>query len=141
MTLGELIYEHTGRVTGQRVLSVKEEEQRPKIETLFSARGKFKGIDVTETTTYWSIPRSGGVFYGEAQGVIMTSNGNEMATYIGYGVGRFSGPGGRIIFRGSVYYRTSSMEGKLASINNLVGVFEYEVDESGSSRAKVWEWK
>jgi hypothetical protein len=33
------------------------------------------------------------------------------------------------------------MEGKLASINNLVGVFEYEVDESGSSRAKVWEWK
>lgn len=55
MALGELIYEHTGRVTGQRVLSVKEEEQRPKIETSFSARGKFKGIDVTETTTYWSI--------------------------------------------------------------------------------------
>jgi hypothetical protein len=54
-------------VTGQRVLSVKEEE-RPKIETSFSARGKFKGIDVTETTTYWSIPRpGGGVFYGETQ--------------------------------------------------------------------------
>jgi hypothetical protein len=54
MALGELIYEHTGRVTGQRVLSVKEEEERPKIETSFSARGKFKGIDVTETTAYWS---------------------------------------------------------------------------------------
>jgi hypothetical protein len=61
MALGELIYEHTGRVIGQRVLSVKEEE-RPKIETSFSARGKFKGIDVTETTTYWSIPRPSGVF-------------------------------------------------------------------------------
>jgi GNAT superfamily N-acetyltransferase len=60
MALGELIYEHTGRVIGQRVLSVKEEE-RPKI--------------------------------------------------------------------------------KSSSINNLVGVFEYEVDESGSTRAKVWEWK
>lgn len=47
-------------MTGQRVLSVKEEE-RPKIETSFSARGKFKGIDVTETTTYWSIPRPGGI--------------------------------------------------------------------------------
>ena len=50
---------------GQRVLSVKEEE-RPKIKSSFSARGKFKGIDVTETTTNWSIPRPGGVFYGEA---------------------------------------------------------------------------
>ncbi|MDQ4022759.1 MAG: hypothetical protein M3224_03430 [Thermoproteota archaeon] len=60
MALGELICEHTGRVIGQRVLSVKEEE-RPKI--------------------------------------------------------------------------------KSSSINNLVGVFEYEVDESGSTRAKVWEWK
>ena len=57
----------------------------------------------------------------------MTSNGNEMAIYIAYGVGRFSGPGGRISFRGSVYYRTSSTEGKLSSINNLVGVFEYGV--------------
>jgi len=52
MALGELIYEHTGRMIGQRVLSVKEEE-RPKIESSFSARVKFKGIDVTETTTYW----------------------------------------------------------------------------------------
>ncbi|HEX7207311.1 MAG TPA: hypothetical protein VF233_03960 [Nitrososphaeraceae archaeon] len=60
MALGELIYEHTGRVIGQRVLSVKEEE-RPKI--------------------------------------------------------------------------------KSSSINNLVGVFEYEVDESGSTRAKVCGWK
>jgi hypothetical protein len=58
-----------------------------------------------------------------------------------YGIGRFSGPGRKISFRGSVYYRTSSTEGKLASINNLVGVFEYEVDEAGNSRAKVWEWK
>lgn len=101
-----------------------KEEERLKIETSFSARGKLKGIDVTETTTYWSIPRIGGVFYGEAQGVIMTSNANEMATYIAYGIGRFSEPGGRISFRGSVYHRTSPTEGKLASINNLVGVLD-----------------
>ncbi len=96
-----------------------------------------KGIDVTETTTYWSIPRLGGVFYGKAQGVIMTSNANEMATYIAYGIGHFSVPVGRIIFRGSVYYCTFSTEGKLASINNLVGVFEYEVNQIGNSAAKV----
>ncbi len=71
----------------------------------------------------------------------MTSNANEMATYIAYGIGRCSGPGGRIIFRGSVYYCTFSTEEKLASINNLVGVFEYEMDESRNSRAKVWKRK
>ncbi len=51
MALDELIYEHTGRVIGQRVLCIKEEE-RPEIESSFSARGKLKGSDVTETTTY-----------------------------------------------------------------------------------------
>jgi hypothetical protein len=35
MALGELMYEHNGRMTGQRVLSV--EEERPKLETSFSA--------------------------------------------------------------------------------------------------------
>jgi hypothetical protein len=44
MALGELVYEHTGRVTGQRVLNVKEEEQRPKIETSFSARASSKEL-------------------------------------------------------------------------------------------------
>jgi hypothetical protein len=31
--------------------------------------------------------------------------------------------------------------GKLSFLNNLVGVFEYEVDEMGNCSSKVWEWK
>jgi hypothetical protein len=37
--LGEQIYEHKGKVIGQRILDVSEEAGLPKIETTFSASG------------------------------------------------------------------------------------------------------
>jgi hypothetical protein len=36
---------------------------------------------------------------------------------------------------------STSEGGKLSSLNNMAGVFEYEVDETGSCFAKSWEWK
>ena len=30
---------------------------------------------------------------------------------------------------------------KLASLNNMVGVFEAEIDTNGNFSEKVWEWK
>jgi len=45
-----------------------------------------------------------------------------------------------ISFRGSVFYKTSS-NGKLAFLNNMVGVFEAETDQSGNGVVKIWEWK
>jgi len=42
--LGDLIYEHKGKATGQRVLDVS----RPRVETSFSATGTLKvGITVS----------------------------------------------------------------------------------------------
>jgi hypothetical protein len=29
----------------------------------------------------------------------------------------------------------------LSFLNNMVGVFEYEVDETGNCSSKTWEWK
>ena len=78
--LGDLTYEHKGKVIGQRVLEVatgKEEEEGvlPKIETTFSADAKLKGtIDITDTGTYWSIVRPGGILYGEGQGFYITDD-------------------------------------------------------------------
>jgi hypothetical protein len=40
MVLGELIIEDRGRITGQRVLDV----EGPKIETSFSAEGRYRGV-------------------------------------------------------------------------------------------------
>ena len=52
--LGDLIYEHKGKVTGQRVLDVSS----PRVETSFSDIGTLKGgITVSEIGTYWSEAR------------------------------------------------------------------------------------
>jgi hypothetical protein len=53
------------------------------METSFSTIGKYKGIETTEIGTYWASPRPGGVMYGESQGVIMTKDGQDTATWTG----------------------------------------------------------
>jgi hypothetical protein len=135
--LGDLISEEKGKIASQRVLDV--EGGIPKIETSFSATGNYRGVETTATITYWSTPRPGGAIYGEGQGVIMSKDGQEMATWTGQGIGRFISPG-KIRFTGSLFFSTAST-GRLSFLNNLVGVFEYETDESGNTSAKVWEWK
>jgi hypothetical protein len=43
--------------------------------------------------------------------------------------------------RGSVFCRTFS-KGKLAFLNNIVGVFEHDANlEDETREGKVWEWK
>jgi hypothetical protein len=139
MALGELIIEDRGKITGQRVLDVKG----PKTETSFTMQGKYKGAEGTDVGTYASVLREGGVIYGKGQGIVTTRDGHEMATWTGQGIGRFTGLG-KISFRGSLFFQTPSAAkegGKLSFLNNLVGVFEYEVDEMGNCSSKVWEWK
>lgn len=140
MVLGELIEEESGKITGQRVLDV----EGPKMETSFKMNGKFGGIEGSDIGTYCTVMREGseqGVMYGEGPGVITTKDGQGMATWTGQGIGRFTAPG-KISFRGSVFYRTNSTGGgKISFLNNVVGVFEYEMDEQGNSSTIVWEWK
>lgn len=138
MTLGELIIEDRGKITGQRVLDVDV----PKIESSFTMEGKYKGTAGTDVGTYTSVLREDGVMYGEGRGIITTKDGREMATWTGQGIGRFTDPG-KISFRGSLFFRTPSTSGggKLSFLNNVVGVFEYEVDEMGNCSSKTWEWK
>ncbi len=138
MALGELIADSTGKITGQRVLDV----EIPKMETSFAMEGNYRGIPCTDVGTYTSVLREGGVLYGEGQGIITTKDGQGMATWTGQGIGKFTAPG-KVSFRGSIFLRTPSTSrgGKLSSLNNMVGVFEYEVDGMGSCFTKSWEWK
>ena len=71
---------------------------------------------------------------------MLSKDGKETVTWTGQGIAHYSGQKRRDV--GSVFCRTpSSTTGKLAFLNNLVGVFEYEADETGNSEAKIWEWK
>ena len=144
--LGELIEEESGKITGKRILDV----EGPKLESSFTMNGKWAGQDVSDLGTYWGVMREHGVVYGEAQGMATTKDGQGMATtkdrqgmatYTVRGIGRFPSPG-KIRFHGSVFYRTTPTSGgKPSSLNNKVGVFEYEEDEQGNCSVKVWEWK
>ena len=136
--LGELIGEERGKLTGLRVLP--HEGSGPKVEVTFQASGKTLGIDSTDMGTYWTIVRrhGDGVMYGNGDGVLMTATG-EMVTWTGSGVGRFTGRGSGVTFRGAVYYQTASE--RLSRLNGLAAVYEYETDENQNVTLRVWEWK
>ena len=132
--LGELIGEMQGRVSSQRVIDVKG----PTMESSVMARGSFKGVQVTETLTYVANTSSKGVLHGVGNGIITTEDG-DVATYSGEGIGKFDALG-VLNWRGSIFFETSS-EGKLGFLNNIVGVFEAQVDAQGNFTDKTWEWK
>jgi hypothetical protein len=138
MALGELISEERGKITGERVLDV----QVPKMETSFTMEGHYKGTPYTDVGTYTAVLREGGVLQGDGQGIMTTKDGQGMATWTGPGIGRFTGPG-KVSFRGSLFFKVPPTfeGGQLSDLNNIMGVFEYEVDEAGNCSVKTWEWK
>jgi hypothetical protein len=138
--LGELLYEGKGRLAGSRILNVDEY----KIEHSMMEEGRIKDIEITMLGTFWTVPAGKNITYVEGQGIITTKDGQDTATFRGYGIGISKGPVS-VSFRGSVFYKSSSSlstnGGNLAFLNNKIGVFESEVDESGTSNEKHWEWK
>ena len=123
------------------------------MEATISASGKLKDVgNVNITITYWNTRSPDGTLYGEGQGVITAKDsGNETAASVKvteYGVGKYSNgrqqqhPHKQIVWRGSTFYQSSSSDTKFSFLNNIVGVFETEVDDnSGNVIQKVWEWK
>lgn len=132
--LGELIGETTGKMSGQRVIDL----EGPTTETNVSSIGTLRGISVTQMLTYVAGQTSKGIIHGIGKGIISTEDG-EIATFTGEGIGRFDSTGG-LKWRGAMFFHTSSA-GKLEFLNNVVGVFESNVDTSGNFTDKIWEWK
>ena len=134
--IGDLLYEGKGKLVGIRLLNADEY----KIEHTMLEEGKFKDIEITMLGTFWTIPAVKNITYVEWQGIITTKDGEDTATFRGYGIGTSKGQIS-VSFRGSVFYKSSSSStnGKLSFLNNKIGVFESEVDESGTSNEKHWE--
>ncbi len=134
--LGEQIGEETGQIIGTRVLP--DEGAGPKVEVSFQASGTMLGIHESNMGTYVSVARPDGTLFGEGQGVIMTDDG-KVVTWRGRGLGRLTGHGMAASWRASIYVQTASE--RLARLNGIVGVVEFDADESGKIAAKSWEWK
>ena len=133
--LGEQIGETRGKRTSRRVLST--DGGGFKVEVSFEDNGKMLGGDAHEIGTYWSVSRPDGSLYGEGNGVVMTHDGG-MATWKGCGVGKISASGA-VSYRGAIYYSTATP--KLARLNGIAVVFEFDVDGDGNTHSKIWEWK
>jgi hypothetical protein len=103
----------------------------------FEDKGQIIGIPTTGMGTYTSVVRPDGSIFGHGQGLSMTDDG-EALTWTGTGLGKF-GPGGSVSYRGMLFLQTASQ--KLARVNNVCVAFEYDVDPSGNTISKMWEWK
>jgi hypothetical protein len=140
-SLGDPFYKERTTSTGMRVIDVID---RPKVEVSFSGNGTIRdNINVSDIGTIWTIPTSGGMIYSQGQGILTTQDG-EIATYTQEGVGQIT-PQGKVIFHGSMFFKTLSSSSitssKLAFLNNMLGIYDYESDIAGNAVRQVWEWK
>jgi hypothetical protein len=101
--LGELLYKGKGRPAGSRVLNADEY----KVELSMIEEGKFKDVEITLLGTFWTIPAGKSVTYVEGKGIITTKDGEDTATFRGYGIGNSRGQVS-VSFRGSVIYKSST---------------------------------
>ena len=136
-SLGEQVLEERGTITAKRVVPGGD-GQNPKVEVSFQASGQILGIEEMDIGTYSSTVRSDGFLYGEGQGIITTKDG-ETAIWRGNGVGRPTGHGSAVSWRGAIYYQSSSQ--RLQRLNGVAAIFEYETDENDNTVGKVYEWK
>jgi hypothetical protein len=134
--LGDKLGEASGKITGVRVLPT--EGGKIKVEVSFQGSGKLMGVDIGDVGTYWQSIREGGVLHGEGH-VLMTTADGGIADWMGFGVGRPTGP------PPAAHYAVSgqfiSVPTKLAHLGTIVTAIEYDVDANGGYRWQMWEWK
>jgi hypothetical protein len=136
-SLGDPFYTERTKATSIRVIDVSNE---PKVEVSFSGNGTIRdSINVTDIGTTWNIQTSGGMIHSEGQGILTTQQG-ETATYTQQAIGQFT-PEGRVVFHGSMFFKTLSPTGQLAFLDNQMGIYNYESDIAGNAIKQVWEWQ
>jgi hypothetical protein len=140
-SFGTPFFVEQGRIIGQRVLAVTPQ---PQLEFSFMANATINNngsdivINALNTGTSVSTLNADGTFRGEGQGILRTERG-DVATWTNRVVGNLT-PEGTIITRGVGFWSTPSTTGELAFMNNMITVFEVQIDREGNLSAREWEW-
>jgi len=140
-SLGNPFFVEQGRIIGQRVLAVSPQ---PQLEFSFMANASINNGDddgviiATNTGTSVSTLNTDGSFRGEGQGILRTQGGG-VATWTNQVIGSIT-PEGTIVTRGVGIWSTPSTTGELAFMNNMITVFEVQIDREGNLSAREWEW-
>jgi hypothetical protein len=128
-TLGEPFFVEKGKEISQKEIGPNR--------TLYTfiANGTMNGnIEVTDTGEYVSVSKGNNLVYEQGQGVIKTKDGSETANYTFIDVGNATD------FQGAAAYSTNST-GKLSFLNNILGIYKSETEESGNYVGTEWFWK
>ena len=140
-SLGNPFFVEQGRIIGQRVLAVSPQ---PQLEFSFMANASINNDDddgvtnAINTGTSVSTLNADGTFRGEGQGILRTQGGG-VATWTNQVVGSITSEG-TIVTRGVGIWSTPSTTGELAFMNNMITVFEVQIDREGNLSAREWEW-
>jgi hypothetical protein len=139
-SLGNPFFVEQGRIIGQRVLAVTPQ---PQLEFSFMANATISNgsdtvINAINTGTSVSTLNADGTFRGEGQGILRTQDG-DVATWTNQVTGSLT-PEGTIVSRGVGFWSTPSTTGELAFMNNMITVFEVQIDREGNLSAREWEW-
>lgn len=129
--LGAQISEGRGRRTGRRVLATTP---HLKVEASVEEATTLNGVQGMAIITYTSQIKPDGSLHGEGEGVFASPEG-DLVTFRGVAAGQF-GEAGSVHYSGSVSYTTTSS--KLASLNGVAGVFQWDIDAEGNTHSKIW---
>jgi hypothetical protein len=127
-TLGEPYFVEKEKITGQKELGPN------RTQFTYTANGKMNGnIEVTDTGEFVSISK-GDNLSTTKDGVITTKDGSETVNYTSINVGNFTD------YQGASAYSTNST-GKLSFLNNMLGIYKGETEETGNFVLREWHWK
>ena len=96
---------------------------------------KLMGVEGMNMGTYTAITKPDGSLEGVGEGVFATLDG-EFVTWRGMGVGHFV-EAGAVRYTGMLSYSTTSA--KLAKLNAITAMFEFDVDAAGKTRSKIYD--
>jgi hypothetical protein len=112
-----------------------------KTQDSYTATGILKDVgNVTDKSTFITTYQldTGNTSTSTGHGIITTKDG-EIATYTGHDLG-ITDKNGTDTYRGILPFQTDS-DGKLAFLDNLIGLYEYKSWFNGTKSGIIWEWK
>jgi hypothetical protein len=137
---GEPIYKETSRQSSNSIV-LNVESDIITTQDSYTATGILKNVgNVTDKSNFITTYQTdaGNTSTSTGKGIITTKDG-EIATYTGQDLG-ITDKNGTDTYHGIIIFQTDS-DGKLAFLDNLIGLYEYKSWSDGKKSGVIWEWK